>query len=157
VPPSWEVVREVAFTPPGAFPVAASDQARAILKTLDLDGPHHIQRPTLQQLLIVRPSGQGNYRITWRRQQSLIVVEQQRPFSAFRLLHYLHFRGGYGQPYAAAIGWAIVVDAVAVSLWLWVISGIYLWARRPNKRKLGTACLVVGCALFAALVTWLCQ
>ena len=60
------------------------------------------------------------------------------------------------KPYAAVILWAIIVDAVAISLWLWVISGVYLWVRRPNKRKLGTVCVVMGCALFVALVTWLC-
>lgn len=156
-PPRWEVVREVPFAPSDAFPVEPTDQARAILQELDLDGPHHIVgKPTPQQLLIFRACGKGNYRITWRRQPSTLVVEQQQPFSALRLMHYLHFRGGYGQPYAAVIVWAAIVDAVAVCLWLWVISGIYLWARRPNQRKLGTACLIAGCVLFAALVTLLC-
>ena len=129
----------------------------AILQELDLDGPHFIQeKPTTGQLVIVRASGRGNYRITAHPQQSTVVVEQQRPFSVLRLLHYLHFRGGYGQPYATVIAWAVIVDSVAVSLWLWVISGIYLWFRRPSQRTLGTACLVLGCALFCVLVTLLC-
>ena len=157
VPPSWEVVEERSFVPDEAFPAAPEDQAREILREIDLQGPHRIQgKPTPEQLLVFRFCGRGNYRITWRRQQRKIVVEQQQPFSPFRLLHFLHFRGGYGQPYPAMILWAIVVDAVAVSMWLWVISGVYLWARRPNKRKLGTVCLVAGCLLFAGLVVMLC-
>jgi hypothetical protein len=50
--------------------------------------------------------------------QAKILVEQQQPSSLIRRVHYLHFRGGYGQPYPAMILWAIVVDAVAASLWL---------------------------------------
>ena len=157
VPPSWELVREVSFVPAESFPVAPDDQASAILQKLGLDGPHHIQVvPATQPLTIIRQSGGGNYRITWHRERSVVAIERQQPFSALRLLHFLHFRGGYRQAYAAVILWAIIVDAVAISLWLWVISGVYLWMRRPNKRKLGTVCVVMGCALFVALVTWLC-
>jgi hypothetical protein len=158
VPPSWEVVREVPFTPRESLSDSPDDQANAVLQELDLDGPHHIfGKPTPQQLVVLRASGGGNYRITWRRAEAKLVVEQLRPFSFVRLLHYLHFRGGYGQPYPALICWAVLVDAVAVSLWLWVISGIYLWARRPSKRKLGGACLALGGILFAVLVAWLCR
>jgi hypothetical protein len=157
VPPKWEAVEEVSFVPDDTFPVSPEDQARAILREVDLQGPHRIQgKRTPQQLLIFRFCGRGNYRITWQRQQAKILVEQQQPFSALRLVHYLHFRGGYGQPYPTMILWAIIVDAVAISMWLWVITGIYLWARRPKKRKLGTVCLVAGCLLFAGLVLMLC-
>lgn len=87
----------------------------------------------------------------------MIVVQQQRPFSFFRLVNYLHFRGGYAQPYFVTIAWAVVVDCVAVSMLLWVVSGVYIWARRPGKRLLGGVCLVGGGLLFTGLVILLCR
>jgi uncharacterized iron-regulated membrane protein len=59
-------------------------------------------------------------------------------------MHFLHFRMGYGQPYFAHITWAVTVDAVAVSMFLWVISGVYLWWRRTRKLLIGFVCLVAG-------------
>jgi hypothetical protein len=67
----------------------------------------------------------------------------------------MHFRGGYHWPYLTACLWAIVVDLVAVSLLFWVVSGIYIWARRPNKRRLGGACLIAGSLSFTVLAYFL--
>ena len=53
--------------------------------------------------------------------------------------------------------WAVIVDVVTVSTVIWVISGIYLWARRPRKRLLGGACMVAGAVLFVWLAVVLCQ
>jgi len=64
----------------------------------------------------------------------------------------LHFRGGYGQPYPV-----VIVDAVAASLWLWGLSGIYLWIRREERRTLGWVLLPGGIGLFTALVVRLCM
>jgi len=156
-PPEWEVAREVDFAPDDAFPKTPEEQARAILVHLDQDGPHRIQgKPNPNQMIIFRISGSGHRRITWRRQEAKIIVERQQPFSAYRLMHFLHFRGGYGQPYFASIAWAVVVDGVTLSIWLWVLSGIYIWARRPRKRVLGGITLIAGFLLFIGLVILLC-
>ena len=94
-PPKWEVVREVEFVPDDTFPRAPAEQARAILQLLDLDGAHRIQgRPNASPMIILRICGGGNYRVTWRRPRSLVIVEKQQPFSLYRLVHFLHFRGG---------------------------------------------------------------
>ena len=52
--------------------------------------------------------------------------------------------------------WGVIVDVVTVSTVLWVITGIYIWARRPRKRLLGGLCLVAGSLLFAALALLMC-
>lgn len=157
-PPKWEVERELDFVPDGAFPHTPEEQAKAILEHLRLEGAHRIQnQPNPDRMVIFRISGSGHHRITWRRGQSRIIVERQQPFSLFRLLHFLHFRGGYNQPYFAHVAWAVVVDAVSLSMWLWALSGVYIWARRRGKRLAGSLCLVAGCLLFAGLVILLCQ
>ncbi len=157
-PISWEVEREVDFTPDDKFPHEPVQQAQAIVKMLDLDGAHRILgKPTRNQMIINRICASGNYRITWRKPRSLIVVEKQKSFSYYRLMHFLHFRGGYGQPYFAHITWAVIVDVVAVSMWLWVISGVYLWWRRTRKLVLGVVCLAAGVLSFVGLVVLFCM
>jgi len=158
-PVHWEVEREVQFTPDEKFPREAAEQASAIVKFLDLDGPHNVMmgQSNADRLMINRMCATGNYRITWRKPNSLLVVEKQKSFSLYRLIHFLHFRGGYGQPYFANLAWAGIVDAVAVSMWLWVISGVYLWWRRARKPLLGAVCLVAGVVSFVGLVVLFCM
>jgi hypothetical protein len=157
-PPRWELDREVGFTPDDSFPSDFKQQASAIVKYLDLDGPHNVMmgQSNANQLMINRICATGNYRITWRKPRSLLVVEKQKSFSLYRLIHFLHFRGGYGQPYFAHIAWAVIVDAVAVSMWLWVVSGVYLWWRRARRPLLGAVCLAAGLLSFAGLVILFC-
>lgn len=157
-PPHWETVREVEFVPDDTFPDEPAEQANVILKRLDLDGAHNIiGRPNPDRMVINRVCATGNYRITWRRPGSLITVEKQKSFSLYRLIHFLHFRGGYFQPYFVNIAWAVIVDAVSVSMWLWALSGVYLWWRRSRKLLIGLVCLVVGLLLFLGLVFLFCM
>ena len=86
-----------------------------------------------------------------------MVVQRQRPFSGTRLLHGLHFGRGYDWRYPTSVVWAFSVDFVVASTWFWLLSGIYLWARRPKKRVLGAVVLGGGCLLFAGLVWLLCR
>ncbi len=156
-PPEWKVVRRVNFVPGDDFPRSPAEQAKAILKLLGLEGPHRIQgRPTPDRLVVFRISGAGHYRVTWNRPEKQLVVERQQPFSSVRLIHFLHFVHGYGQPYWTHRLWGATVDAVAVAIWFWVLSGIYIWARRPKKRLLGGVLLVAGLLAFATLTAGLC-
>lgn len=156
-PISWKVERQVDFTPDESFPREPVQQAKAILEMLGQDGAHRIiGRPTPQQMIINRICATGNYRITWRKPRSLLIVEKQQSFSFYRLIHFLHFRAGYGQPYFAHITWAIIVDAVAISLCLWVISGVYLWWRRARKPFFGVLCMAAGVLSFVGLVILFC-
>ena len=155
--PEWKVARELDFAADEAFPQVAEEQAKAILKHLDLDGSHRIQGDDPSQMVIFRFCGTGHYRITWHRQRSRLVVEQLRPFSFYSLVNNLHFQHGYAQPHFAHRVWAVIVDAVTISTVIWIISGVYLWARRPRKRLLGGLCMIAGSLLFAGLAILLCR
>ena len=128
-PPKLEVLREVEFAPDDSFPENLDEQARAILAYLNLEGANRVMpaQSNARQLKIFRMCAQGNYIITWNRIKKKIVVQQQKPFSFLRLVNFLHFKGGYGQPYPAHVLWAVIVDLVAVSIAFWVVSGIYIW------------------------------
>ncbi len=154
----WEMVRETDFAADAAFPSAAEEQAKTILAALDLEGAHRIMGvPDANQLTILRLSVPGHYRITWQRTRNHLVVERLKPASFYSFVNNLHFVMGYGQSSWLTWIWAVVVDAVTISTVIWVISGIYLWARRPRKRLLGGLCLAAGSLLFVVLVILLCR
>lgn len=157
--PQFETLQETDFSTPADFPYEPAEQARAILKHLEMDGPHNVigRQSNDQQLVIFRISATGNIRITWHRPSRKLTVQKLRPFSVRRLVHFLHFRHGYHQSYAAPILWAIIVDAVTISLWLWVISGLYLWWRMPRKRIPGGISIGIGLFLFLLLVYMMCR
>jgi hypothetical protein len=158
VPAKWTLVREIPFTPDDTFPQTAPEQAAAILDRVGLVGAHHIVgNPKAPQMVIMRPNAAGAYRVTWRRPARLLVVERMQPFSAWRLLHTLHFRFGYQQPYFAYVTWAAMVDVVTISIWVWVLSGFYIWLRRPHKHLVGSLFAVGGSVLFIVLTILLCR
>ncbi|MBM4027352.1 MAG: hypothetical protein FJ280_18390 [Planctomycetes bacterium] len=69
----------------------------------------------------------------------------------------LHFRFGYRQPYFAYVAWAIIVDVVTISMWVWVLSGFYIWLRRPRTRLVGSLFAVGGSVLSIVLTILLCR
>jgi len=157
-PAQWELVREVPFAPDDTFPRTAPERAVAILDRVGLPGAHNlVGNPNTSQMVIMRPSGAGAYRITWRRPSSLLVVERMQPFSFYRLLHFLHFRQGYNQPYFAYVTWAAIVDVVTISMWVWVLSGLHIWLRRPRRRLVGSLFALGGSLLFIVLTILLCR
>ena len=154
--PRWDVVREEPFAADQALSQVPEDQAQAILKHLELEGRHQIQEPSdPNRMVLWRPCVTGYYRITWDRQRSRLVVEQRGPCSFYTVVNNLHFQHGY-EPQFKYFAWAVIVDAVTISTVTWVISGIYLWARRPRKRLLGGLCAILGTVLFVGLVLLLC-
>ncbi len=153
--PVWADQVDMTFVPDGTFPADSEARARAIMNHLNLDGPHRITQDDEKQLVIYRSCATGLYQITWLRQESRLVVRRQQPCTAYSFVNALHFQHGYTQPYSAYPSsgiWALTVDVVTASTVFWVISGIYIWARRPRKRLLGAVCLASGCLLFAFLV-----
>ncbi len=154
----WEVVREADFPSDADFPSGTDEQAEAILAALDLEGAYRIQGvPDANQLTMIRLCVAGHYKITLQRPRNYVVVERLRPASLYSFVNNLHFVMGYGQSSWAYWTWAVVVDAVTISTVIWVVSGVYLWARRPRKRLLGGLCMTAGSALFVVLVILLCR
>ncbi len=108
-------------------------------------------------MVIYRSCATGLYQVVWHRQTSRLVVQRYGPPSLYMLVNNLHFQRGYDQEGLTYRTWAVIVDVVTISTVIWIISGVYLWARRPRKRRLGGACLAAGLLLFVGLVVALCQ
>lgn len=157
--PKFEVTQEMDFHPAADFPHDSPGQARAILQSVGLDGAHQVSVDDASQLVVFRSCATGVYRVQWQRQPSHIVVQKQLPTTAYSVINALHFQRGYYAPRSVNLPWlmwGILVDAVTTSTILWVVTGIYLWARRPRRRWLGGLCLAAGCVLFAILALLMC-
>jgi hypothetical protein len=154
----WKVFAETEFRAGAAFPQDPEEQVKAILAHLDLEGPHvMVGDPAAASMSFYRLCGTGHYRITWNRTSSRLVVEKQQPFSFYSFFNFLHFQHGYTQPYFVQWTWAVLVDVVSISTVVWVVSGIYLWARRPRTRLAGGLCMSAGILLFIGLAILLCR
>jgi len=154
----WEAERETDFAPDATFPADPDEQAKAILAALDLEGAYRIMGvPDANQLTVIRLCVPGHYRVTWQRQRNRVSIDRLKPASFYAFVNNLHFVMGHGQSSLVYVTWAVVVDAVTISTIVWVISGIYLWARRPRKRLVGGLCITTGCVLFGVLVVLLCR
>ncbi len=152
--PVWTDVADTKFVPDDSFPAASEERARTIMKQLNLDGAHRISQDDDKQMVIYRFCATGYYQITWNRQESRLVVRKQQPCTFYSFVNALHYQHGYSQPWLAYLPWgtwALIVDLVTTSTVFWVLSGVYIWARRPRKRLLGGICLAAGCLLFAIL------
>lgn len=154
VAPKWEKVRETEYRPTSPLPDDPEQQARVVLEAIDLAGGVAMPSSDANQLTFYRPCARGVYRIQWQRESGHLLVEQQLPTTVYSYINNLHFRAGYAQPWWPDLIWGVTVDAVTISTLLWVVSGIYLWARRARK-FLGGLCLAGGCALFAVLAVLL--
>ena len=147
----FHVVEERASTPEGDLSTTDGEQAKVVLRFLGLDGPHGIMgKPNAERMTINRASGAGHYRIVWLREESRLVVKRQK-FTPFRILTYLHFRHGYGTPYLRADLWAFVVDLLVIAIWLWGVTGVWLWARKRPGRWWGVIAIAGGLLLFLCL------
>ncbi|MHC4995681.1 MAG: hypothetical protein ACYTGQ_11570 [Planctomycetota bacterium] len=154
--PTFQFISETPFEPGDVFPNNPDGRARAVLEHVGLEGPFRFQGVNNANITtLLRPSGSGNYRVTYYARAGAIKVEQQGPFSTWRFINYLHFRHGYGENLNAYLIWAVAVDLTAFSMLLWVGSGLYIWARMRNKRFWGSVSLAAGVSLFAVLVVYL--
>ena len=157
-PQQWERVREADLPAAPLAGLASSAQAQAVLRAVGLDGPHRIQgTSTTNELVLYRVCAGGDYLVTWRRSEAQVLVQQQRPRSIYRYLHFLHFIRGNEYRYGATVAWAVTVDIAAISTWFWIVSGIYLWAGRPRNRVWGGICLGGGALLFLILAVLICR
>ena len=145
---------ETEFRPAEPLPEKPEEQAELLLASLDLSGAISGVSSDANQLALYRPCARGLYQVIWQKKTGHVVVKQMRPPNAYNYLNNLHFRSLYIKPMWPDTIWAISVDVVTISTVLWVISGVWLWARRPRK-LIGGICLASGLALFAALAVLL--
>lgn len=85
--------------------------------------------------------------------RSEVVVETTR-HGWIRTLRMLHVVTGYGGG-AAYLGWALLLDLVALAVIGFALSGIYLWYQRTRHRRLGWLLLGVSWSYTIGVILYL--
>ncbi len=66
------------------------------------------------------------------------------PLSTRRFLTRLHLAHGYPSEANAQWGWAFIVDAMAVIMFFWSLSGLLMWWQIKSTRRLGIVVLILS-------------
>jgi len=80
------------------------------------------------------------------------LVAKDRRFVWNEFLTGLHARGGYHHNSVLDDLWAVLVDVVCVSIFIWIATGLYMWWKIYPSRVWGAATLVAGAAVYVMFV-----
>jgi hypothetical protein len=148
----WTIAEEIEYNVEFPDNASADSIADRIMADLDLPGSRFVRGPLSQgEYLITRQDPFDTRRVTFRPSDSTLVIEQ-RNFNIPTFLIGTHIRLGYGQTHMPSDLWAFMVDLVAVSMLIWVITGIYMWWKIPRIRTSGGASALTGFAIFILLL-----
>ena len=126
--------------------------AAQILAHLDLKGPHNVRHNIDNKTLMIhRSSFITPRRITYNLANKKLLVERHK-FRFSLILRRLHFRRGYQQKYILSDLWALSVDIVILAMFLWIVSGLYMWYTIKTTRRWGIICITAGMAIFIILI-----
>lgn len=149
----WRTIRETTYDASAGVPSDKKEQGALILRELNLEGPHSVKESKSKGTLYVyRTSATGSVRVIWNRATGEVTVQKRGPFSGRRFINFLHYRHGYQKSYFAYDAWAFAVDAVVITMWLWALSGLYLWWGKRSRRLRGGITAGCGLLLFLMLV-----
>jgi hypothetical protein len=144
-PPVWETISDADY--PGEFPDGAgrNEVARQILAGLAMEGAHQV---TVREgkVVILRNRAVRPVRITYDRPANRLLVERQ-VLEASAFLERMHRRRGFQHPYALEDLWAFSVDSFIAVMFIWALSGVWMWWEMKITRKWGLVSLLAGAAL----------
>jgi hypothetical protein len=141
----------------GTFEADSDPQriAKTVLADLGMAGPYWIDRKRSDagQLTVLFDSPLRGTRITYLRDAGRVRIERRlRRLGGF--LVSLH-RGGIDSEFPANRLWGLAVDALAVGMLFWVISGLYMWWQVTPTWRWGSLGLALGVGVFVATVAFL--
>ncbi len=147
----FERERELTYAgsiPPGSAP---ADAARQILRTLDLDGAHTVNRRPDGTMVINRNDLLSPRRITYTPSDQKLVIEKAVP-RTYAFFARFHRRRGYETGYALDTAWAVSVDLLIAATVVWALSGLWMWWEMKPTRLVGVSAAIAGAAVFAVYV-----
>ncbi len=108
------------------------------------------------ELRNVRPAGEDLKFLIWRPGTQVDVVYtpktgetklDRRRYNFYETLVQLHVNHGFWHDFLPANLWALLSLGVSLGLLLLGASGIYLWYKHPQERRIGNILLVIGFAV----------
>jgi hypothetical protein len=150
--PAWKVRFEREYS----LPTIAEEEddpydvAEKILSDTGLQGRHSARFTREGNLEVYRNSFLSTVRLTYYPEKERLVAEDER-FRWDRFFTRMHTRGGLNGFSFLDTLWAVMVDLVVVSTFIWIVSGLYIWWKLPRFRFWGWVSLAGGLAGFVAL------
>lgn len=124
--------------------------ARRLLRDQGMTGRYWTDLDDNKNLIVYRSRFTKTVRLTYYANQSRICVEE-RPLGISQFLTSAHVRSGFDYPYVLELLWAAIVDLVAVSIIIWIVSGLYIWWQLKRYRLLGLSAIAAGLTTFIFL------
>jgi hypothetical protein len=167
---SWknrkETTYERAIAAPGADAVNDLEQARDIMRQLDIQGDIlWTTTRTNSSLLDFQVRRPGHYffiKADWTKGNATVRQANVNLWGIMKVLHVFEGNVTDGLPnhrdWALTYLWAYSMDAVAAGLIFMVLSSVYMWLQLPQKRWTGGIVLALGClscGLFCLGLRWL--
>ena len=156
--------REIA--PPGPDVTGDLDQARDIMRQLDIEGEilwttTRID-PSQLDFQVRRPRHFYFIKADWTQKRATVQQSDVNLWGVTKILH--TFTGNVAddprnsRDWALTTVWAYSMDAFAAGIIFMVLSSVYMWLRLPQKRLPGAIVLGLGtlsCGLFCLGLRWL--
>ena len=164
----WGSRKEVKYERSIAPPAAGSGlvQARDLMRQLEIQGEiEWTATPGGDNRLDFRVSRPGHIleiKTDFEQKRAAVKQIELNAWGVMRLLHTftgVHMNDSRNQrDWILTSVWAFAMDAVAAGLIIMVLSSLYMWYELPQKRRLGTIILSLGCVscgLFCIGLRWL--
>jgi hypothetical protein len=127
--------------------------ALRILDDLNMKGEHQVRVRRDNRVVIMRYGLVFHRRITFDRQDQILLVEKT-PFQLLAFLERVHRRTGSGAISPWETLWGLIVDAVAVAIVVWFATGFWMFLQIKSTRIAGLLLLLTGSLIFAGFL-WL--
>ncbi len=129
--------------------VIAQDAVASILAKWG-DKPREVRVRTAPELIFAVESEGKVWRVAYNLQTRKLAAHPSGPtLSTRRFLTGLHLACRYPSQIDARWFWAVLVDAMAVSMIFWGVSGLFMWWQMKSLRRLGS--IVMAVSLFASV------
>lgn len=93
-------------------------------------------------------------RLTYNLNTKKLRAEKKK-FAWVEVLQRLHFRAGYNGSSLLANVWPVIVDVFCVTMLIWILTGLYLWWKIRDSRRLGWLTIAAGMLMFVLLLATL--
>jgi hypothetical protein len=147
----WDLRSERPYRLPAVKEDNEDSLAQKLLRDQGLAGRYWTDTDEQGHFLVYRSRFLKTVRLTYDAKQSRLRIEEQ-PLGLAQFLTSAHVRSGFDDPGMWDLLWAGLVDLVAVSILLWIASGLYLWWKLKRFRFWGWSALVAGLVTFLLLV-----
>jgi hypothetical protein len=147
----WDFRGERPYRLPAVTEDNEDSRARQLLRDLGLTGRYWTDTDEQGDFVVYRSRFRKTVRFTYDAKQFRLRIEEQ-PLGTAPFLTSAHVRSGFDDPGTLDLLWAGLVDLVAVSILLWIASGLYIWWKLKRFRFWGWSALVAGLVTFILLV-----